>query len=243
MVKQQVILLNIASAVLLTAVTGCKPSVPNNSTTRPQSDSVNLLPELTEAEERGSITARRYPASVRFKTPGDPRRFVIIPSNTDWSEAGQARETSRALPGELASRYMPGIEPDKRGRVQRIVTPQACDLPRSGDGGDNSRNSWQPSVGDVIVSVNGQNIAIREECVNAIGNSPELMRFTTSNNGGVFDYRTHLRSGIPRFGAGLEDTERNGALITSLHDGYPCTQCELVFCAFWTGTPIFDTGK
>ena len=89
---------------------------------------------------------------------------------------------------------------------------------------------YHPEVGDVIVEVNGERIHTRQDCIDAVNRSPEIMEFVAldKRTGRPFTYRTRLRSHGSRFGIGLADTGGNGARITKLYRGYPCNQCEVV---------------
>ncbi len=87
-----------------------------------------------------------------------------------------------------------------------------------------------PEVGDVIVEVNGQPVRTRQECVDAVNRSPNVVEFVTrgKRTGRLFTYRSRLRSSGTRLGVGLADTGGKGARITYLKEGYPCMECELV---------------
>ncbi len=89
---------------------------------------------------------------------------------------------------------------------------------------------YHPEVGDVIVEVNGKKIRTRQECIDAVNSSPEIMVFVArgKQSGKRFTYRTRLRSKNPRFGVNLSDTGGDGAKLTQLSKGFPCKKCEWV---------------
>ncbi len=85
-------------------------------------------------------------------------------------------------------------------------------------------------IGDIIVEINGRRIQTRQECIDAVNRSPEIMEFVLRDGrtGGLFHLRTRLRSGSIRFGVNLTDTGGNGAKVTFLSQGYPCMECQRV---------------
>ncbi len=86
------------------------------------------------------------------------------------------------------------------------------------------------SRGDVILSINGQVIHDRNDCIRAVNASPSMMTFTVrdSRDGTVWRMRTQLRSQGTRFGVNVEDAEGEGALVTSVFHGYPGTNNEVL---------------
>jgi len=82
------------------------------------------------------------------------------------------------------------------------------------------------SRGDVILSINGQPIRGRDECIRAVNSSASTMTFTVrdSRDGTVWRMQTQLRSRGIRFGVNVEDARGRGAYVTSVRRGYPCTE-------------------
>ena len=89
------------------------------------------------------------------------------------------------------------------------------------------------SPGDIILSVNGQNIRGVNDYWNTVKNSPTDMHFTlqSADDGNVYQLRTRLFnvSADSRFGVLAEQMRgRNGVRVRSVRGGYPGSQCVIV---------------
>ncbi len=107
---------------------------------------------------------------------------------------------------------------DSTGYVQYKQNVNVWSLPNRGIPGVLSL-----SRGDVILSVNGQRIGGSNDCIRAVGNSPQRMTFTVrdSRDGTVWRMVTTLQRG--RFGISLDDARGGGAYVTRVTSGSAAT--------------------
>ena len=87
------------------------------------------------------------------------------------------------------------------------------------------------SRGDVILTVNGQYINGRDDCIRAVNASPPTMVFTVrdSRDGTIWRMQVQLNSRGSRFGVYLADNPGGGgAYVTSVMRGYPATRCHVL---------------
>ncbi len=127
-----------------------------------------------------------------------------------------------------------GITDSRTNYVQYKQTVGVWHLPPGWPGrggGASNRGGAIPrtlslSRGDVILSINGQNIKGRASCIRAVNSSPRTMTFTVrdSRDGTVWRMQTELRSSGYRFGVDLRDNPGGGAYVTSVSQGYPATR-------------------
>jgi hypothetical protein len=110
---------------------------------------------------------------------------------------------------------------------QDRLVPVGWSYPELGRGGATAvpeRLSLEP--GDVILTINGQQVSGRNECILAVNGSPRIMTFTVRDrrNGTVWEMQTELRDGGMRFGVDIVDNGGDGARVTHVQRGAPCTK-------------------
>ncbi len=117
----------------------------------------------------------------------------------------------------------------EEARNQKTLHPVAWSYPRPGDlGGQPKVLSLEP--GDIILTINGERIRGRADCITAVNQSPSFMTFTVRDrrDGTVWRLQTQLQSSGYRFGVNLKDNPNGGAYVTSVNAGYPATRNQVL---------------
>ena len=141
-----------------------------------------------------------------------------------WRSVDSAMDKAMNERFELAKQASTDFRQSFSGQ-DRLV-PVAWSYPDPGGGGGTvvpERLSLEP--GDVILTINGQQISGRDECIRAVNQSSQTMTFTVRDrrNGTVWEMQTELRDGTTRFGVDIVDNG-DGARVTYVQPGAPCTR-------------------
>ena len=94
----------------------------------------------------------------------------------------------------------------------------------------NASRYWRLTPGDVILSVNGEDITGMKSLTNAVNRSPQTMHFTVHDGGRgkIYHFETTLASTGHRFGVYSTDNPGGGARITSVMSNSAARRCILV---------------
>jgi len=127
--------------------------------------------------------------------------------------AAQGNDMAKELVASKEETQRPRLRP--RLRLNQIPSPE---------------KGFQLEPGDVIVTVNGENITGSASLTAAVGRSPQTMQMTVRDrrNGQIRHFTTTLASGSPRFGVTSTDNPGGGARITSIVPNSAATRCFLV---------------
>ena len=139
------------------------------------------------------------------------------------------------------------ITPPPRTPIQNQRSQYQYQSPRTGRESGNSRNSynstnrdtstretsrnasqyWRLTPGDVILSVNGEDITGMKSLINAVDRSPQTMHFTVRDRGRgkIYHFETTLASTGYRFGVYCADNPGGGARITSVMSNSAARRC------------------
>lgn len=153
--------------------------------------------------------------------------FEYIRSNPrarpTWRAVDAAMD--RALNDKFQQTKSSNLDFQRRFGNQDRLVPVAWSYPEPDDGGGRvpSRLSLEP--GDVILTINGRPISTRDECINAVNNSPPVMTFTVRDrrNGIVWEMQAELRDRGARFGIDIANNGGDGVRVTYVQRGAPCT--------------------